>query len=264
MDEINDPEKTRNTGLAASVMDYLPVNISPKGKKQGDYFSTVVGPYDYWAIEYAYKPLSGGTEGEVAELAKIASRGTEPALQYATDEDAGIFDPDPLVNRFDLGKDPIEFARRRVELINQILPGLVDQIVEPGEGYQRARRAFDVLLNEHARAMTFAARFIGGALRPSRPQGRSQRPAAAGGRRAARSNARRSISSNSRSSAPRPISSPPSSTITSLQPSGTTGEWKAPTRPDFPVHETVLHAQEMVLVQLLSSTTLGAAWSIRK
>jgi hypothetical protein len=134
IDEINDPEKTRNTGLAASVMDYLPVNISPKGKKQGDYFSTVVGPYDYWAIEYAYKPFSGGTQGEAAELAKIASRDAEPALQFATDEDAGLFDPDPLVNRFDLGKDPIEFARRRVELMNPILPGLVDHVVDPGEG----------------------------------------------------------------------------------------------------------------------------------
>ena len=38
MDEINDPEKNRTIGLAASVMDYIPVNISPKGKKQGDYF----------------------------------------------------------------------------------------------------------------------------------------------------------------------------------------------------------------------------------
>ena len=88
MDEINDPEKTRDIGLTASVMDYMPVNISPKGKKQGDYFSRTIGPYDYWAIEYAYKPLPGGTEGEVAELKKIASRGTEPALAYATDEDA--------------------------------------------------------------------------------------------------------------------------------------------------------------------------------
>ncbi len=122
----------------------------------------MIGPYDYWAIEYAYKPLPGGTEGEVAELAKIASRCTEPALQYATDEDAGLLGPDPLVNRFDLSKDPIEFARWRVELINQILPGLVDQIVEPGEGYQRARRAFDILLHEHGRAMGFVARFIGG------------------------------------------------------------------------------------------------------
>ena len=92
MDEINDPEKTRDIGLAASVMDYVPVNISPKGKKQGDYFSRTIGPYDYWAIEYAYKPLPGGTDGEKAELAKIASRGTEPALHYATDEDIARLD----------------------------------------------------------------------------------------------------------------------------------------------------------------------------
>ena len=98
MDELNDPEKTRNVGLAASVMDYLPVNISPKGKKQGDYFSLCSAPMTIWAIEYAYKPLPGGTEGEVAELPKIASRSAEPALDYATDEDAHGR-PDPLVNR---------------------------------------------------------------------------------------------------------------------------------------------------------------------
>jgi len=171
MDEINDPEKNRTIGLTASIMDYTPVNISPKGKKQGDYFSRTIGPYDYWAIEYAYKPLPGGTEGEVAELAKIASRCTDPALQYATDEDANPPkpdplvvnpEPDPLVNRFDLSKDPIEFARWRVELINQLMPHLVDRAVEPGEGYDQARRAFMILLLEHSRAMEFVARDIGG------------------------------------------------------------------------------------------------------
>ena len=162
MDELNNPEKTRDVGLAASVMDYLPVNISPKGKKQGDYFSLVPGPYDYWAIEYAYKPLPGGTEGEVAELRKIASRCTEPALDYATDEDAHGTAPDPLVNLHDLSKDPIEFARWRVELIGQLLPDLVDRMVEPGEGYQRARLAFGILLGEHVRAMGYVAHFIGG------------------------------------------------------------------------------------------------------
>ncbi len=54
MDEVNDPQKTRSVGMASSVMDYLPVNVSPKGKKQGDFFNLVCGPYDYWAIEYAY------------------------------------------------------------------------------------------------------------------------------------------------------------------------------------------------------------------
>lgn len=162
MDELANPEKTRNVGLSASIMDYVPLNLAPKGKLQGDYFSHTIGPYDYWAIEYAYRPLPGGTEGETAALWKIASRGTEPALQFATDEDASDFSPDPMVNRFDLSKDPIEYARWRVELIGQVLPGLVDRMVEPGEGYQMARQAFAVLLREHDRAMHFVARFIGG------------------------------------------------------------------------------------------------------
>jgi hypothetical protein len=162
MDEVNDPEKNKTIGLSASVMDYVPVNISPKGKKQGDYFSRTIGPYDYWAIEYGYKPLPGGTDGEVAALSKIASRCTEPALHFATDDDASPTEPDPLVNRFDLSKDLIEFARWRVELINQLLPDLVDRNVDAGEGFDQARRAFLVLMHEHSRVMGFVARYIGG------------------------------------------------------------------------------------------------------
>jgi hypothetical protein len=83
-------------------------------------------------------------------------------LQYGTDEDASDSDPDPSVNRFDLGKDPCEFARWRLELVNELLPGLVDQVTEKGEGYQDVRRAFGVLMSEHSRAMHFVARYIGG------------------------------------------------------------------------------------------------------
>ncbi len=106
LEDINDPEKTKDTGLAGSVMDYTPVNIVPKGVTQGDYFSTTIGPYDMWAIEYGYKPLSGGTEGEVAELKKIAARSGEPGLAYATDEDTRGIDPDPLVEPFRPGQRP--------------------------------------------------------------------------------------------------------------------------------------------------------------
>ena len=65
-------------------MDYNPANIAPAGTTQGYYYTPTIGPYDYWAIEYGYKDISGS---ESEELAKIAARGTEPALQYATDED---------------------------------------------------------------------------------------------------------------------------------------------------------------------------------
>ena len=160
LDEINTPEKTKEVGLAASVMDYLPINVMPKGRKQGDYFSTTIGPYDYWAIEYGYKPLHGAEES--AELKKIAARGSEPALAFATDEDCRSSDPDPLVNRYDLGKDLIEFAKMRRELAAQLIPGLVDRVTEQGESYQRTRQAFNAILSFQSMAMQMAARLVGG------------------------------------------------------------------------------------------------------
>ncbi len=156
LEELNNPEKTKNTGLSGSVMDYLPMNVSPKGEKQGDYFGATIGPYDYWAIEYGYRPCSDD------ELKKIASLSAKPGHDYGTDEDARGFDPDPLTNRYDLGKDPIRYARQRVKLINEVMPDLLDRMTADGEDYHRVRRAFNILLSDHASAMRFAARFIGG------------------------------------------------------------------------------------------------------
>ncbi|HBI47086.1 MAG TPA: hypothetical protein DDY78_30170, partial [Planctomycetales bacterium] len=85
-DQLHDVNITHKQGLVGSVMDYAPVNLAPKGVKQGDYFTTTLGPYDYWAIEYAYKPLSGGTEGEADALRQIASRCATPGYDYGTDE----------------------------------------------------------------------------------------------------------------------------------------------------------------------------------
>ncbi len=76
-DQINDVEVTRKKGQSGSVMDYNPINIAPKGQKQGDYVTTTIGPYDYWAIEYAYKHVDGN---EADELKKIAARSPDPDL----------------------------------------------------------------------------------------------------------------------------------------------------------------------------------------
>ena len=42
-----------------------------------------IGPYDYWAIEYAYKPLSGGTEGESRAARRSPARAPSPATTTA-------------------------------------------------------------------------------------------------------------------------------------------------------------------------------------
>lgn len=157
--DINNPEITKNVGLTSSVMDYAPVNISPKGQPQGDFYSTTVGPYDLWAIEYGYKTI-GGNEAEA--LAKIAARTAEPGLSYSTDEDTRGTDSDPLSNRFDLGNDTVAYARHRAQVIGELWPGLADRVTENGQGYQRARQAFGVLLGNYGTSMFVASRNIGG------------------------------------------------------------------------------------------------------
>jgi hypothetical protein len=157
-DEVNDPAITRVKGQSGSVMDYNPLNIVPKGKKQGDFATTTIGPYDYWAIEYAYRPIEGDEE---AELRKIAARSPDPDLVYATDEDM-FLDNDPLVNAFDLGSDPIRYARDRVALAAELMKGLDEKVVAQGEPWSRTRRAFTLLLSEWGDAAYLASSYVGG------------------------------------------------------------------------------------------------------
>jgi hypothetical protein len=158
LSQINDTNITRVKGMVGSVMDYNPVNISRKGQPQGDYATTTIGPYDYWAIEYAYKPIEGD---EAPELKKIAARSPSPDLVYATDEDMFLND-DPYVNTYDLGNDPLKYGEERVVLASELLKTLDDKIVKDGESWDRLRRAFSVLLGQYGNAAYLASSFIGG------------------------------------------------------------------------------------------------------
>ncbi len=157
-DQLQDIAITRAKGLSGSVMDYNPINIARKGQKQGDYASTTLGPYDYWAIEYAYKPIEGD---EAAELKKIAARSPEHDLAYATDEDMYLTD-DPYVNTYDLGSEPLKYGQDRVALAESLIRDLDDNVVRDGESWARLRSAFSVLFGQYGNATYLASSYIGG------------------------------------------------------------------------------------------------------
>jgi len=157
-DQLHDTKITREKGLVASVMDYTPVNLAPKGVKQGDYFTTTLGPYDYWAIEYAYKPISGD---ESEELKKIANRVAKPGHDYGTDEDT-FLTADPNTNRWDLGADVMKFAQDRITLAEELIKDLPSKVVDEGEGYQRARAALGIILAQYGNGAYLISKYVGG------------------------------------------------------------------------------------------------------
>lgn len=250
--DIDDPTKGLAEGTVASVMDYSPVNIAPSGAKQSLYYSQTIGPYDYWAIEYGYKQISGD---EAAELKKIASRSAEPGLDYATDEDTrGGIDSDPLVNRFDLGKDPLEFAKRQMKTSTELLPKVAEKAVSEGEGYQRARQAFGMLFGEYWRTLSFVSRFPGGIYvhrdHKGDPNGRPPfKPVEAAKQREALK-----LLTESAFNFP----ALPAETLNYLA-STRWSHWglREPSRLDYPIHDQISRMQARILSQLLSTSTMA-------
>ncbi len=158
--KVSDPAWSRENGISGSVMDYIPLNIAVKGERQGAYVESTLGPYDYWAIEYAYRPLPKETEAD--ELAKIAARGaTDPLLAYSSDEEviAGL---DPDVSQFDLGSDPILYLSKRIVITQELWQRLQAKQLKPGESYDVLRRSFDAGFRQYSRAAGLTAKYVGG------------------------------------------------------------------------------------------------------
>ena len=249
LEDLNNPEKAKQ-GQLASVMDYAPANIVPKGKTQGDYFTSTVGPYDIWAIEYGYKPVAKDDE-----LKKIASRCGEPGLAFATDEDTRGIDSDPLANRFDLGSDTVAYAKQRSQLINELWPGIVNEITKEGEGYQNARRAFGILLGNYGRAMHFASRYVGGVYvhRDHKGDANAKPPyviVEAAKQRESLKLLEEQVFND------KPFQFPPE--LYNYMAASRWSHWgtRDVLRQDYAVHEVIAMWQDRILQQLLSSTTL--------
>ncbi len=162
--QLNDEKAAEEIGQSGSVMDYNPIIVAAKGEKQGAFVPVTLGPYDYWAIEYAYKSIPKADEP--AELNKIAARCAEPALQYGTDEDAqNTYSPlaaDPLVNQYDASDDPLAYFQGRVKLVNELWSNMEARLAKPGQGYQIMRRALSRSMNDDYRSLLTSSKFVGG------------------------------------------------------------------------------------------------------
>jgi hypothetical protein len=165
-DKLQDASLTSRAGLTGSVMDYIPVNLAPEGRPQGEYWQTNIGAYDFWAIEYAYRPIdAASTAAEKPELEKIASRVSEPDLAYGTDEDTFTGSPrgiDPTSSMWDLGSDILTYYSARAGVARELIGKMEERFNEPGLRYQKLRVVFAQAIGELAPAALNVPKYIGG------------------------------------------------------------------------------------------------------
>lgn len=162
---LQDRALTERAGLSGSVMDYMPLNLAPDKKRQGQYYINAPGPYDDWAIEYGYSEALPDAAAEAKRLAAIAGRSNERELAYANDADdmrtAGKA-IDPRAQVFDMSSDPIAYGIQRCEMTRKAMSKLLKEFPTEGKSWQDLTQAYISLTTESGNALTAISRYIGG------------------------------------------------------------------------------------------------------
>ncbi|BAZ41717.1 hypothetical protein NIES4101_76850 [Calothrix sp. NIES-4101] len=256
-EEMNNPGISHTRGLTASVMDYIPPNIAPKGTTQGDYFPSIVGPYDDWAIKYGYAPIPATTtNAEKPFLDKIAQESaTKSELSYSTDED--MFDLDPTVNPWDNSANVLTYSQWQLDNSRQLWDFINKRYPVNNDAINDVSEQFGTVLGNYFQNIFFTTKYIGGQsfyrVRGSDRNGRLPfEPVPVEKQREALATLQKYVFAEDAFNFPPEL-------LNKLAPS----RWRHwGTRPqmgrlDYPIHDLVLFIQSSVLVDLLSGDRLS-------
>jgi len=164
-DELKDAAKVAENGMCNSVMEYPSINFARNKAEQTRFYDDSPGPYDKWVIEYGYSVGLEDADAEASRLSAILERSTDPLLQFGNDADdmrstgRGI---NPDVNIYDLSSDPVAYASERCELVNDLLPSIVENFAPGVDSHQEVLRAYYALTGEYATQLRIMTRQIGG------------------------------------------------------------------------------------------------------
>ncbi|MEY2592681.1 MAG: hypothetical protein RI972_370 [Pseudomonadota bacterium] len=159
--QLRDKAFTAARGVSNSVMDYNALNLPLADEADAELQMGTLGAYDIWAIEYGYRDFPA--DREAAGLAAIAQRSdSDISLAYATDEDAST--PDPMVNRYDLGDDPLAYAQKQMKLSRELWNRTQARTLAPTDDMTVYRRVLQRVFAGINATVPLATRYVGGSI----------------------------------------------------------------------------------------------------
>ena len=134
------------------------------------------GPYDFFAIEWGYKPLPGlSPDEEWPTLDRMAARQvTEPMLRFGGEDEAALIDP--TVTTAVIGSDPIAATDLGLRNVDRVMRILVSATTTEGRDYTQLAEAYEVLVMHRYRQLDAVARLVGGVVETRYGAGRGGVP----------------------------------------------------------------------------------------
>ena len=161
VEKLRDKQWVEANGHTASIMDYARFNyvaqpednIGPKG------LYPRIGDYDFWAIEWGYKPILDKTEEEEKELLNdwVKERYSNPRLRYYHQD--GI---DPRAQTEDLGDNSVKASEYGIRNLKRIVPELPKWLNTKGENFDDLSQVYNEVVAQYSRYMGHVLTNIGG------------------------------------------------------------------------------------------------------
>jgi hypothetical protein len=156
---------TQRMGTAPSIMDYARFNYVAQPEDAGINFYPAIGPYDKWAIEWAYRPIldARSPDDERPTLNRWVAAHDEPLYYFA-----GSNGVDPTSQSEALGDDGVLASEYGIRNLQRSMENLVAWTTEPGEDFAELDELYGALIAQWNRYMGHVAMVIGGVERTFR------------------------------------------------------------------------------------------------
>jgi hypothetical protein len=159
--QLRDPAWTQRWGNNASIMSYARFNyVAQPG--DGAALMPRFGPYDFFAIEWGYRPLAGSSaDDEWSALDRMGARQVEePMLRFGGEDTPARIDP--AVTAYSLGNDPIAAADLGLRNVDRLMDVVVPATSRLGRDYSRLAALYEDLIAHRHRQLLAVARIVGG------------------------------------------------------------------------------------------------------
>ena len=163
--QLRDPKFTAKHGSVASIMAYGRFNYIAQPEDNVKNLIPVVGPYDYFAIDWGYRPVAGAktADAERPTVDKWAARQLdEPWVRFGGED--GPATVDPTVKTENIGDDSLEATALGLRNLDRVLDHLVAATTTQGEDFSLLQDAYKSIVMHRRNWFNAVALNVGGVI----------------------------------------------------------------------------------------------------
>jgi len=161
VEDLRDPEFTKEFGTAPSIMDYARFNYVAQPEDGDVALMPEIGVYDKYAIKWGYRPIldkEGKEEKEILDQWILEHAG-DPKYRFGRQQ-SGVIDPSSQTE--DLGDDSMLASEYGIKNLKRIVPKLIEWTAEDGKDYDDLDDLYGQVLSQYNRYMGHVTANIGG------------------------------------------------------------------------------------------------------